>query len=58
MTEEELLKEFPEYRPTVYSSSMKQDFIIPVFTYYDQLELEERLLEKINRENKQMLLFL
>ncbi len=58
MTKEELLQEFPDYKPTCFSSALQADFIIPVFTYWDKVELEERYLEKYNRENPQMLLFL
>ena len=43
-TQSELLALFPDYKPTVYYSNSDNDLIIPVFTYWDRIELEERLL--------------
>jgi hypothetical protein len=58
VTKEELLNEFPDYKPTVYTAPIEDDYIYPIFTYYDRIELEERLLEKRNKEKQQMELFL
>ena len=56
-TVEELLKEFPQHKPCVYHCGM-DNIITPVFTYYDRLELEEKLIDRYNSENNQMVLFL
>ena len=55
-TDKELLKEFPGYRPLVFHS--RGDTITPVFTHYDRIELEERLVDRHNKENTQGVLFL
>ena len=57
MTIQKLLKEFPEYRPTVYAVDMDNK-ITPHFTYYDRIELEAMYLKKINSEKMQLQLFI
>lgn len=44
LTIDELLKMFPEYKPTLYYSSMENEYITPVFSHWDRIELEERLM--------------
>lgn len=56
-TKEQLLQEFPEFKPLVFHCGM-DDIIVPEFTYYDRLELEEMYLDKINSENMQLQLFI
>lgn len=57
MTKDQLLAEFPDYKPTVYHVDMDNN-IDPVFTYWDRIELEGMLLERENGKRKQMELFI
>ena len=57
MTKEDLLKEFPDHKLIVHHCDMDNN-ITDIFTYYDQIELEERLLEKRNKYKIQGELFL
>lgn len=58
MTKEKLLQEFPGYKPPVFHSGIGDNYIEPVFTYYDRIELEEMYLDKVNSENIQLQLFI
>lgn len=58
MTKEKLLEMFPDYKPTVYKAGAEDDFIEPIFTYWDRVELEEMALEEYNKKNQQGVLFL
>ena len=57
LSKEELLELFPDYKPTIYHVDMDNN-IDPVFTYWDRVELEEMLLERLNKEREQGELFL
>lgn len=57
MTKDQLLAEFPDYKPTVYHVDMDNN-IDPIFTYWDRVELEGMLLERENGKRKQMELFI
>lgn len=57
MTKAQLLQHFPDHKPLVFHCGM-DDIIVPEFTYYDRLELEEKLVNQYNSENTQMVLFL
>lgn len=57
MTKEQFLKEFPGFKPLVFHCGM-DDIIVPEFTYYDRIELEEMYLDKYNKENRQLVLFI
>jgi hypothetical protein len=56
-TAKELLELFPEHKPIVFHCSM-DDIITPIFTHYDRVELEERLVDRHNKDNQQGVLFL
>lgn len=57
MTTEELLKIFPEYRPTVFYVDA-DNRVIPQYTYWDRMELEGMLLDRENGARQQKELFL
>lgn len=58
LSKEQLLKRFPDHKPTVFYSFSDNDFIEPVFTYYDRVELESKLLNEHNKNQLQGELFL
>lgn len=57
MTKEQLLQEFPNHKLIVHHVDMDNN-ITDVFTYYDRVELEEKYLDKYNKNNKQLVLFI
>lgn len=58
LSKEQLLKRFPDHKPTVYYANAENDFIEPVFTWYDRVELESKLLNEKNENQLQGELFL
>lgn len=58
VTQAQLLAEFPDYKPLVWYHNQETKCLEPHFSYFDKLELEGRLLERQNKDRKQMELFL